>query len=66
VSARSGNIDLRATAADERFPRLTDANELHRQLRTERIEEHIQRTVDAAPPLTPEQRDRLTAILRKA
>jgi len=28
------------------------------------LEEHIRRVVDAAPPLTAEQRDRLVAILR--
>lgn len=35
-----------------------------RSLKTERLSEHIRRTVDAAPPLTPEQRDRLALLLR--
>ncbi len=30
----------------------------------ERLSEHIQRIVDSAPPLTTEQRCRLTALLR--
>ncbi len=28
------------------------------------LEDHIRRVVDAAPPLTPEQRDRLALLLR--
>ena len=34
-----------------------------RDLRAARLAEHITRTVDAAPPLTPEQRDRLAMLL---
>jgi len=41
-----------------------DVTELRRRLRAERLEDYIRRTVDAAPPLTVEQRERLTAILR--
>ncbi|SOC48611.1 hypothetical protein SAMN05660748_1316 [Blastococcus aggregatus] len=32
--------------------------------RVERVEDHIHRVVDAAPPLTAEQRDKLTLLLR--
>jgi hypothetical protein len=35
-----------------------------RDLRAENLAEHITRVVEAAPPLTPEQRDRLAALLR--
>ena len=35
-----------------------------RDLRVERLADHIRRTVDAAPPLTVEQRDRLAMLLR--
>jgi hypothetical protein len=42
-------------------PELVDAR---RNLRVERLADYIRRTVDAAPPLTTEQRDRLAAILR--
>ena len=41
--------------------RLTDAR---RDLRAAELEEHVRRIVDAAPPLTAEQRDRLAALLR--
>lgn len=34
-----------------------------RDLRFAGLEEHIQRVVDAAPALTPEQRDRLAVLL---
>lgn len=37
-----------------------------RDLRAARLEVYIKRTVDAAPPLTTEQRERLAAILRPA
>lgn len=42
-------------------PELVDAR---RNLRAERLAEHIRRTVEVAPPLTPEQRDRLALLLR--
>ncbi|MGH3511658.1 MAG: hypothetical protein ACRDRB_05200 [Pseudonocardiaceae bacterium] len=38
--------------------------ELRRDLRAAELEEHVRRLVDAAPPLTPAQRDRLAALLR--
>ncbi len=41
-----------------------DVTELTRQLRAERLEDHIARAVAAAPPLTTEQRDRLATLLR--
>jgi hypothetical protein len=41
-----------------------DVTELRRQLKAERLEEYISRVVDAAPPLTAEQRDRLAVLLR--
>lgn len=40
------------------------ADDLRRQLRESRLAEHIRKTVDAAPPLTADQRDRLALILR--
>ena len=36
---------------------------LRRDLRADRLEEHIQRVVDEAPPLTAEQRARLAILL---
>jgi hypothetical protein len=35
-----------------------------RDLNAERLAEHIRRVVDAAPPLTPEQVERLSTLLR--
>jgi hypothetical protein len=42
-------------------PRLPD---LRRDLRAAELAEHIQKVVDAAPPLTAEQRSRLAALLQ--
>lgn len=38
--------------------------ETARDLAAERIAEYISRVVDAAPPLSPEQQDRIAALLR--
>jgi acyl-CoA reductase-like NAD-dependent aldehyde dehydrogenase len=40
-----------------------DVTELVRQMRAEKLEDYIKRTVDQAPPLTAEQRARLAGIL---
>ena len=45
----------------ENDPDLLDAR---RELRAARLEDYIRRTVDAAPPLTDDQRDRLALLLR--
>jgi len=42
-------------------PELIDAR---RNLRAERLAEYIKNTVDAAPPLSTEQRNRLALLLR--
>jgi hypothetical protein len=42
-------------------PAIADAA---RELKTARLEDHIRRVVDSAPPLTAEQRDRLAVLLR--
>ncbi len=49
----------RSRPADD--PDLLDAR---RKLRTERLADHIAAVVDASPPLTVEQRDRLALLLR--
>ncbi len=41
-----------------------DLTSLRQQLKAERLEDYIARTVDAAPPLSVEQRDRLALLLR--
>ena len=38
--------------------------DLRRQLRADRLAEHITKVVDQAPPLTAEQVDRLAVLLR--
>lgn len=49
----------RSRAADD--PELIAARQ---GLKAARLEDYIRRTVDAAPPLTAEQRDRLALLLR--
>jgi hypothetical protein len=49
----------RSRAADD--PELVAARQ---NLRTERAADYIRETVDAAPPLTTEQRDQLALLLR--
>ena len=56
--ARVASLSRTRTPDD---PELLDAR---RNLRAERLAEHIARVVDEAPPLTPEQRDKLAVILR--
>jgi len=38
--------------------------EARRRLKTERLAEYVAKVVDAAPPLTAAQRDRIAALLR--
>ena len=40
-----------------------DVSELRRQLREQRLTEHIERVVNQTPPLTAEQRERLALLL---
>jgi hypothetical protein len=56
--ARVASLSRSRTPDD---PELVDAR---RNMRAERLADAIKRTVDAAPPLTPEQRDRLALLLR--
>lgn len=42
---------------------VSSTSDEHRQAQLDR---HIQKIIDAAPPLTPEQRDRLAVLLRGA
>ena len=43
-----------------------DVTDLRRQLRAERLAEHIEKIVAQAPPLANEQRERLAALLAPA
>lgn len=58
VSAAVAAVERHHGPDDPRLP------ELRRNLRAAELEEHVRRLVDAAPPLTAAQRDRLAALLR--
>jgi hypothetical protein len=45
-------------------PGTPDYDDARRELRTRTLAKHIKKVVDAAPPLTQEQRDRLAELLR--
>lgn len=51
------------TAAARRWNH-PNTDELARDYAAEKIADYIKRTVDAAPPLTTQQRDRLASLLR--
>jgi hypothetical protein len=53
-----------ASLTRSREPDDADLLDARRALRTERLADHISQVVDAAPPLTAEQRDRLALLLR--
>ena len=50
------------TTGDEKWER--ESARLDTEIRTARLADHIRSTVDDAPPLTVEQRDRLALLLR--
>lgn len=52
-----------ASLSRSRTPDDPDLERARRDLRAARLEEYIRRTVDAAPPLSVEQKDRLAALL---
>jgi len=51
-------------AAHKRHHPDADDSDLRRNLRAARLEDYIRKTVEAAPPLTDEQRWRLAALLQ--
>jgi hypothetical protein len=51
-------------AAIERHHPDTDTGDLRRDMRAAKLADHIRRVVDAAPPLTDDQRARIAALLR--
>jgi len=53
-----------ASLSRSRTPDDPDLIAARRNLRAARLEDYIRRTVEAAPPLTAEQRDRLAILLR--
>jgi hypothetical protein len=57
---------LRNRAAIAKRWNRPEADDLARQLREETLAKHIREVVNAAPPLTGEQRERLAALLAPA
>ncbi len=53
-----------AALAKHRTPDDPDLADARRNLRAARLEYYIRATVEAAPPLTAQQRDRLALLLR--
>ena len=53
-----------AALSRDRSPDDPDLVDARRDLRAARLEDYIRRTVEAAPPLSAEQRDRLAVLLR--
>lgn len=53
-----------ASLSRSRTPDDPDLLDARRNLRAERLADHIAKVVAEAPPLTQEQRDRLAALLR--
>jgi hypothetical protein len=47
-----------------RLGNIAEADRLDTEIRAARLADYIRRTVDAAPPLSAEQRDRLALLLR--
>jgi len=61
MSARSIQGRL---AAESRHRPTQDHTGLRRDLKAERLAEHVAKVVAQAPPLTAQQRDRVAALLR--
>lgn len=56
----------RVAAAKRHHPDDPATTELAAEFKADRLALHIQRVVDEAPPLSPEQRARLSLLLRGA
>lgn len=65
MDARSRQLRGKLANASRHRPD-EDHTELRRDLKASRLEEYIRRTVDEAPPLTYEQRERLAQLLHPA
>lgn len=53
-----------ASLSRSRTPDDPELLEARRTLRAMRLEDHVREVVAQAPPLTPEQRDKIAALLR--
>ncbi len=63
-AARAGPVPGAATAKPREVHNRADCASAESE--PDRLAAYIQRLVDTAPPLTPEQRDRLAVLLRGA
>lgn len=63
MRARIGRASRAAARNPSDVRARNEADEARRDYRAAQLAEYIQRTVDAAPPLTAEQRARLARIL---
>ena len=61
VTHFAGKVGALSRSRNADDPDLADAR---RNLRAARLADYVEKVVAEAPPLTPEQRDRITAILR--
>lgn len=61
VAHHRAKIAAKSRVLEPNDPELLAAK---RDLAAEKLAEHTRRVVDAAPPLTPAQRDRIASILR--
>lgn len=64
MKAEQRSAQARAAAMKRHAPDSPVTTQLQTEFRAQRLAEHIKKIVDAAPPLTPEQRDRLALLLR--
>lgn len=53
-------------ASAARYAPGADTSNLRRAMRGQQLAEHVARVVDAAPPLTPAQRDAIALVLKGA
>jgi hypothetical protein len=61
IARARGRIGGLVRDRDSNDPELIDA---YRDLASAKLEQYIQRVISEAPPLTPEQRDRIASLLR--
>jgi len=61
VAKHRAQVARRTQTCPPDHPSLVEARQ---NLKAARLEEHIRKLVDSAPPLTAEQRDRLAVLLR--
>lgn len=64
LSSRDRSERARIAGLSRHHGGAPDVQDRRREFKTARLEEYIRKTVDSAPELTQEQRDRLALLLR--